>query len=120
MTLTRPRLSRLASLCAVTLLGACSESVQMGSAVYRHDAKTPRCEAGTRPGAAGITNHESTSKEVPFNVRTSANDDPTIAPPLLVVSPRPETTATSRGLTGLTTEATARGWWAACNRCESL
>jgi hypothetical protein len=63
---TRPRLSRLATLCAVTLLCACSEPVQMGSAVYRHDAKTPRCEPGSRPGAAGITNHESTSKEVPF------------------------------------------------------
>ncbi|MDQ3776730.1 MAG: hypothetical protein M3461_21460 [Pseudomonadota bacterium] len=64
---TRPRLSRLATLCAVTLLCACSEPVPMGSAVYRHDAKAPRCEPGSRPGAAGITNHESTSKEVPFN-----------------------------------------------------
>ena len=69
------------------------------------------------PGAAGITNHESTSKEVPFNVRTPANYDPTIAHPLLVVyaaagNNRYET----EGLTGLTTEA-AR-WWATCNRCE--
>ena len=53
---TRPRLSRLATLCAVTLLCACSEPVPMGSAVYRHDAKAPRCEPGSRPGAAGITN----------------------------------------------------------------
>jgi hypothetical protein len=52
---TRPRLSRLATLCAVTLLGACSEPVPMGSAVYRHDAKTPRCESGSRPGAALAT-----------------------------------------------------------------
>ena len=79
----------------------------MGSAVYRHDAKTPRCEGGSRPGAAGIT------------VRTPARYDPTIAHPLLVVyaaagNNRYET----EGLTGLTTEATARGWWAACNRCE--
>jgi polyhydroxybutyrate depolymerase len=108
---TRPRLSRLAAFCAVTLLGACSEPVQLGSAVYRHDAKTPRCEPGSRPEAAGITNHEETSKEVPFNVRTPANYDPTIAHPLLVAyaaagNNRYET----EGLTGLTTEATARGF----------
>jgi hypothetical protein len=47
---TRPRLSRLATLCAATLLCACSEPVPMGSAVYRHDAKMPRCEPGSRPG----------------------------------------------------------------------
>ena len=106
---TRPRLAHLATLCAVTLLGACSERVQMGSAVYRHDAKTPHCEAGSHPGAAEITNHESTSKEVPFNVRTPANYDPTIAHPVLVVyaaagNDRYET----EGLTGLTAEANAR------------
>ncbi|MGH8480669.1 MAG: alpha/beta hydrolase family esterase [Gammaproteobacteria bacterium] len=108
---TRPRLSPLAILCALTLLCACSEPVQMGSAVYRHDATTPRCEPGSRPGAAGITNRESTSKEVPFNVRTPVNYDPTIAHPLLVVyaaagNNRYET----EGITGLTTEATARGF----------
>jgi hypothetical protein len=56
MTPARPRLARLAILCVVTLLGACSEPVQMvGSAVYRHDAKTHRCEPGSRAGATGMT-----------------------------------------------------------------
>ena len=117
MPSTPQRLSHLATLCAVTLLCTCSEPVQVGSAVYRHDAKTPPCEPGSRPGAAGITNHEETSKDVPFNVRPPANYDPTIAHPLLLVyaaagNNRYET----EELTGLTTEATR--WWAACNRCE--
>ena len=48
---------------------------------------------------------------MPFNVRTPANSDPTIAHPLLVVyaaagNNRYET----EGLTGLTTETTARGF----------
>ncbi len=85
--------------------------MQLGSTVYRLDAGIPRCEAGSRAGAAGITNHEETAKEVPYNIRTPANYDPTIAHPLLVVyasagNNRYET----EGLTGLTTLATARGY----------
>ncbi len=96
---------------AMTLLAGCSEPVQLGTAVYRQDAGTARCEKGSRPGAAGITNLEETAKEVPYNVRTPQNYDPTIAHPLLVVyaaagNNRYET----EGLTGLTTEATAHGF----------
>ncbi|MBA2594680.1 MAG: hypothetical protein M3495_21710 [Pseudomonadota bacterium] len=51
---TRPRLAHLATLCAVTLLGACSERVQMGSGLSarRQDA---RYEPGSRAGATGMT-----------------------------------------------------------------
>jgi polyhydroxybutyrate depolymerase len=93
------------------LLAACGEPVELGSTVYAPDGNTPRCAAGSRPGAAGMTNREQTAQEILFNVRTPQNYDPTIAHPLLVVygaagNSRYET----EGLTGLTTEATARGF----------
>ncbi len=95
----------------MTLLAGCSELLQLGSADYDTGGQTPRCEPGSRPGAAGITNHESTSKEVPFNVRTPVNYDPTIAHPLLVVyAAARQNRYETDGLTGLTTEATARGF----------
>jgi polyhydroxybutyrate depolymerase len=93
------------------LLTSCGEPVQVGTTVYAPDSQAPRCEAGSRPGAAGFTNRESTAKEVLFNVRTPQNYDPTIAHPLLVVySAAGNSRYETEDLTGLTTEATARGF----------
>lgn len=70
-----------------------------------------RCAPGTRPGPAGVTNGESTSYGIDYNVRTPSNYDPTIAHPLLMVyAPARANEARSEKMTGLTFEATAAGF----------
>ncbi|MGH7961281.1 MAG: alpha/beta hydrolase family esterase [Candidatus Binatia bacterium] len=70
-----------------------------------------RCEPGTRPGSAGVTDDETTAKGILYNVRTPDDYDPQIAYPLLMVyAPAGMSATGSEKFTGLTPYATAAGF----------
>lgn len=69
------------------------------------------CEPGTRDGAVGVTDGESTERGITFNVRTPTDYDPTVAYPLIVVyAPAGADEADTERFTGLTPVATDAGY----------
>lgn len=87
------------------------EATRPGAASYPLDPTRERCGQGTRSGAAGASDGESTLEGVKFSVRTPQNYDPTLAHPLLMVySPAGKNRIGTEKTTGLTFEATKAGF----------
>ena len=71
----------------------------------------PDCPSGTRTGAAGASNDQTTPQGVRYSLRTPLNYQPGHAHSLLVVyAPAGHGAVANEALTTLTTAATARGW----------
>lgn len=80
--------------------------------IARYDrTQSQYCSSGERKGESGAIYGEHTQQGVKFNVRTPENYDPTVGHPLLVVySPANSNRAKTEKMTGLTAEATAKGF----------
>jgi polyhydroxybutyrate depolymerase len=83
----------------------------LGHADYSALTVAPACESGSRTGLPGATNALSTSRGVRFSVRTPANYDAAFPHPLLVVyAPAGLNRYRSEAFSGLTEEATRKGF----------
>lgn len=83
----------------------------LSKTAYQIGPQTKRCEPGSRPGGAGVTDDESGPEGIEYNVRTPVNYDPTIAHPLLMVyAPYGKSRNRTEQFTYLTREATAAGF----------
>lgn len=106
------RLIAVLAMAATAGTGGCSPAeVELGQAAYADLALPRSCQAGLRPGAPGATDLRQTPNGIRFSVRTPSNYDPTLGHPLLVVyPPAGRSRFASEAFTGLTREATARGF----------
>jgi polyhydroxybutyrate depolymerase len=83
----------------------------MRAALYAVDNHTVRCDPGTNPGPAGVSNDEKTSAGIGYMVKTPVNYDANIAHPLLMVyAPAGKNRYESEDFVPLTQEATAAGF----------
>ena len=83
----------------------------LGEAVYAVDNDTQRCDPGTKPGHAGVSDDEKTPAGIRYMVKTPINYNPSIAHPLLMVyAPGGRNRYESEEYMYLTQEATAAGF----------
>ena len=91
--------------------GAVHPGNVLGEAVYAVNTDTPRCNSGTKPGHAGVSDDENTPAGIRYMVKTPANYDAQIAHPLLMVyAPARTNRHESENFVSLTQEATAAGF----------
>lgn len=88
-----------------------SPGTMLSEAVYTANNDTERCEPGTKPGGAGVSNDEKTSTGIRYMVKTPVNYNSNIAHPLLMVyAPARTNRYESEDFVHLTQEATAAGF----------
>jgi polyhydroxybutyrate depolymerase len=86
-------------------------SVELGVAPYASLSLPRLCEPGSRSGPAGATDSGKTRLGLGFSVRTPSNYDASLAHPLLVIyPPAGRNRHASEKYSGLTQDATARGF----------
>ena len=100
------------TLALIAAATACSPpQVETDQADYAQHAFPALCAAGTKSGAAGVTNRIDTRGGLRVSVRTPSNYDSTVAHPLLIVyAPGGHHRYQSEELAQLTTAATRRGF----------
>jgi polyhydroxybutyrate depolymerase len=100
----------LAGVAAATA-GCGPGKVELGAASYASLALPRLCLPGSRPGAPGATDVAKTPVGMRFSVRTPSNYDSSLGHPLLVVyPPAGRDRHASEKFSGLTQQATARGF----------
>jgi len=83
----------------------------LSETVYSVGSATGRCDPGTKPGIAGVSNDEKTSAGIRYMVKTPSNYHANIAHPLLMVyAPARTNRYESEDFVHLTQEATAAGF----------
>jgi polyhydroxybutyrate depolymerase len=83
----------------------------LSETVYPVGSATGRCDPGTKPGSAGVSNDEKTSTGIHYMVKTPTNYNSNIAHPLLMVyAPARTNRFESEDFVPLTQEATAAGF----------
>ncbi len=83
----------------------------LGEAAYAVTDDILRCDPGTKPGRAGVSNDEKTSAGIRYMVKTPVNYNASIAHPLLMVyAPGGRDRYETENYTYLTNEATAAGF----------
>lgn len=105
------RMLALGLMFAAIAIGCTREPVALGVANYSEPLTAPRCEVGTRVGAAGATDTEITDTGVHYSVRTPADYDATFPHPLIVVyAPASKNRYASERYSDLTYAATRAGF----------
>jgi polyhydroxybutyrate depolymerase len=93
------------------LAQGCFAPPELGQADYADLALPVRCESGSRAGRAGASDGYRTASGIGYSVRTPRNYDPARAHPLLVVfAAAGQGPTSSERFSGLTGQATGRGW----------
>ncbi len=94
------------------LVSGCQEPpVELGETSYSDISLENACDPGSRPGKTGLINDQSSSDGINYNVRTPTNYDATFKHPLLVIySPAGRRRSATERFTGLTKDATTKGF----------